>query len=132
MAAKVSKIQLAGERILFYTTPDVLEAERRMQHSVRAAAEALSFTDLVTLLWAGLRHADSRLTADQVMRWIDQEKQGEQSIFGLWTYVLEALINSGVLPKPPLQGQAADGLPVSVGGGSGLSVVPPTTSGGEA
>lgn len=105
MAAKVLRVQLDQSRVLFYRTQDVVDAERRMGKPIRQAAVDLSISDLVTLLWAGLRHQQERLTTEQVSKWIDTARQAEgASVFDLWNTVAEALVESGILPRVDTSG----------------------------
>lgn len=99
MPAGVVGIHLDKERVLFYGTGDLLEAERRMSKSLVRALGEKSLTDLVVLLWAGLRHQDAKLTPDGVMKAIDKARQRpDVSVFMLWEKVADALVESGMLP----------------------------------
>ena len=100
MAAKVLKIRLDVDRILFFRTQDIVDAERRMGKTIRQATMDLGVTELVTLLWAGLRHQNDKLTTDMVSRYVDTARQAEgASVFELWDVVAKALMDSGILPR---------------------------------
>jgi hypothetical protein len=115
MPAEVRTLQLHGERRIFYRVTDAVEAERRMGKSIRQALAETSVSDLILLVWAGLRHGDAKLTPDQVMRWMDDLKQGPTAAFSLWNSVAEALVASGILPPPPPAGEVPDVDPLASG-----------------
>lgn len=102
MGTKVVAIQLSGPRMLLYGTAAVVQAEGVMGKSVRDALIGQSVSDLVILLWAGLRvGASAQITRNQVMTWLDDAKKGDTVVFALWDKVAEALAASGIIPPPP-------------------------------
>ena len=103
MSVRVTTITLGGSpRTLLYGVRDGVAAEGQMGKSIRQALGDASFSDLVTLLWAGLRHASPRLTRDQVMTWLDETKRGESSVLSFWDPIVEALTESNLIPRVPV------------------------------
>jgi hypothetical protein len=105
MSAEVVTIMLDHPRTLFFRIEDLMDAETAMGHSVRQALADTSVSDLVTLLWAGLRGGgEAKVTRQQVARLLDKAKQGEGTTFGAWNTIAEALVAAGVLPRPSTEG----------------------------
>lgn len=112
MGARVTTITLDKDRVLFYSVAATMEAERVMGKSIRDALATTSVSDLVTLLWAGLKHQNPRLKVDDVAGYLDTAKRGPQSVLLMWNSVADALIASGILPEPASQEGAPTDPPI--------------------
>ena len=85
MAGRTVTIHLGGkERHLKYDLNAIAEISDRLKITVKLnnfaedlMSTPLSFSALRVLLWAGLRHEDSKLTVEQVGAWVDLDNMGE-------------------------------------------------------
>jgi hypothetical protein len=97
--AAVTSVKLDKDRLLFYGTVDLIEAERRMGKGFYQALEDRTMGDLVTMLWAGLKHQEAKLTIEGTAKVLDVAKRNGTSSYLLWNKIVDALTASGVLPE---------------------------------
>jgi hypothetical protein len=97
-------VTLDRERRIRYGIRDLRDLERVTQKPVgdvmrdftNIGAEALS-----TILWAGLKHEDGKLTIDRTLDLVDKYIEKGQEISDLRTAINQALLLSGYFGKRP-------------------------------
>lgn len=86
---------------LRYRVGDVVEAERLLNNeSLESALVSRGMWRLAVLLRAGIKHAEPKLTAEQVQNRMDAALANGVSYFDLWNAVAEGIYDSGVMRRP--------------------------------